>query len=64
MFYDFFYLVICLGGDVVMLGVVCGYCTKNMLLRLYVNMCVSSWEICVVLIAMSVALNSVHRMFW
>ena len=37
---------------------------KIMLLRLYVNMCVSSREVCVVLKEMSVALSFVHKMFW
>ena len=35
-----------------------------MLLRLYVNMCVSIWVFCIVLMAMSIALSSALRMFW
>ena len=37
---------------------------KYMLLRLYVNMCVSIWVVCMVLIAMSIAFSSALRMFW
>ena len=37
---------------------------KNMLLRLPVNMCVSIWVVCIVLIAISIALSSTLRMFW
>ena len=35
-----------------------------MLLRLYVNMCVSIWEICICYIAMSIAFNSALSIFW
>ena len=35
-----------------------------MLLRLSVNICVSLWVVCTVLIAMSIALNSARRIFW
>ena len=45
-----------------------GYCMwlliKNMLLRLSKNMCVSSWVVCMVSIAMSIALSSTLRIFW
>ena len=37
---------------------------RIMLLRLSINMYVSSWVCCVVLMAMSIALSSVRRMFW
>ena len=37
---------------------------KYMLLRLSVNICVSIWVGCTVLIAMSMAFNSALKMFW
>ena len=35
-----------------------------MILRLFVNMCVSSWVFCVASIAMSIVLSFARRMFW
>ena len=37
---------------------------KNMLLRLFVNMCVSICVVCIILIAVSIALSYALRMFW
>ena len=37
---------------------------KYMLLRLFVNMCVSIWVVCMVLIAMSIAFKSALSIFW
>ena len=38
--------------------------SRYMLLRLSMNMCVSVWVICMVLIAMSIAFSSALSMFW
>ena len=37
---------------------------KYILLRLFVNTCVSVWVVCMFWIAMSVAFNSALRIFW
>ena len=38
--------------------------TKLMMLRLSVNICVSHWVVCMVSMAISMALSSALRMFW
>ena len=37
---------------------------RYMLLSQFVNMCVSLWVVCTVLIAMGIAFNSTRRIFW
>ena len=37
---------------------------KNMLLRLFVNICVSIWVVCMDLIAINIAFSFSLRMFW
>ena len=37
---------------------------RYMLLRLFVNMCVSPWVVCMVLIALSIAFSFARRIFW
>ena len=45
-----------------------GCCTwlliKYMLLRLFLNMCVSVWVVCMVLIAINIASNFALRIYW
>ena len=36
---------------------------RTILLRLFVNTCVSSWVVCMVFVAMNMALKSTHRIF-
>ena len=37
---------------------------RNMLLRLFVNMCVSTQVVCMVLMAINIMLSYARRMFW